>query len=250
MIVFSLPKNKLWNGTGFILKQSSIELSSLCFAEQSINIGSGKYKVKIIGSSLSGNGIFLAQIMLGDKEVGSKTVLLNSRSNTEISFDIELYSPGPYTIKLSRGKESIGRISIDLLTLFKVIEPKQLYAKDTVIIGPDKPEATFFVIDYDSISSPTELLSIFESVRERCFFLIKANEQLVKITGPSNYRLFFEWRDLFDYLNLVEGKKVTFSTTNMAYSTFIEYNCGFATGFPVKSGPQSTMTTKLAGIIF
>lgn len=246
MIVFSLPKNKLWNGTGFIIKPSSIELSSLCFAEQSINIGSGKYKIKIIGSSLSGNGIFLAQIMLGDREISSKTILLNSRSNTEISFDIELFGPGPYTIKLSRGRESIGRISIDLLTLFKAIEIKPLQVKSNSTVEA-KAETTFFVIDYDSISSPAELLAIFEMARESHFFLLRASEQFISPSCLHNYRLFFEWQDLFDYLKLISGKKVVFSELNMARSTFVEYNCEFATGLSTKSNLQ---TTKLAGVIF
>jgi hypothetical protein len=69
MIVFSLQKNNLWNGSGFIAKPGTLELSSLCFAEQQLRIGSGKYKVKIVGSSISGNGIFSIQISLGEKEI-------------------------------------------------------------------------------------------------------------------------------------------------------------------------------------
>lgn len=249
MIVFSLHKNKIWNGTGFIIKASNLELSSLCFAEQSINIGSGKYKIKLMGSSISGNGAFVLQMFSGDKEILSKTMLLNSRSNTEISLDIELYAPGPYRLKLSRGKESIGRIEINLFTLFKVIELKP--ASVTITSGePAKTGRIFFVIDYDKISSASQLSDIFGNTTEssQYFFLVKTSDQFTKIPDGANYRLFFEWCDLFDYLLLVSAKKVMFSESNISAELFVEYNLTGALTVPVRS--NNVQTIKLSGTIF
>lgn len=246
MIVFSLPKNKLWNGTGFIIKPSSIELSSLCFAEQSINIGSGKYKIKIIGSSLSGNGIFLAQIMFGDREISSKTILLNSRSNTETSFDIELFGPGPYTIKLSRGRESIGRISIDLLTLFKIVEKRDpIQIVNNSAIQADK---TFFIIDYDNISSSSQLSDIFIGLKDHpnCFFLLKSNNVKLSDILAKNYRLFFEFDEIFDFISLYDSKHILYITDNIATSIFQRYKITNYTSISTKS----EKTILLSGLVF
>jgi hypothetical protein len=249
LIVFSLQRNKAWNGTGFIMKPGKLELSSICFAEQSVNIGSGKYKVKLIGSSISGNGVFSLKILSSEKEIESKTMLFNSRSNTEVSFDIELYEPGPYCLKLSRGKESIGRIEINLFTLFKVIELKP--ASVTITSGePAKTGRIFFVIDYDKISSASQLSDIFGNTTEssQYFFLVKTSDQFTKIPDGANYRLFFEWCDLFDYLLLVSAKKVMFSESNISAELFVEYNLTGALTVPVRS--NNVQTIKLSGTIF
>lgn len=159
MIVFSMQRNKAWNGTGFSVKPGSLELSSMCFLEQELNISSGKYIVKVMGTSISGNGLSLLQIFLEGKEIISKTLSFSSRVNTETSFELELFSPGPYKIKLSRGKESIGRISISLLTLFKSIE-KKIFLEPTVK-NAEVAEKVFFIIDYDNVKSPSELSALF-----------------------------------------------------------------------------------------
>ena len=165
MIVFSLQKNNLWSGSGFVVKPGSLELSSLCFAEQQIKIGSGKYRIKLVGSSISGNGILLFQILMGNEEVLSRTISFNSKANTESSFELELNSPGPYKVKILRGKESIGRVSVNLVNFVKIIEK----IPEIITLGPQSvakdSEKTFIVIDYDQLDSPSEISSLFLDLR-------------------------------------------------------------------------------------
>mgnify|MGYP001589972583 CR=1 FL=1 len=246
MIVFSLQRNKAWNGTGFIMKPGKLELSSMCFAEQSINIGSGKYRIKLIGSSISGNGVFSLRILSSEKEIESKTMLFNSRSNTEVSFDIELYEPGPYRIKLSRGKESIGRISIDLFTLFKTIKKKEPALADKN--NQDKTDKTFFIIDYDNISSALQLSDMFVGLKDYgdCFFLLKANELNLSQIKLPNYRLFFEFDEIFDFLSLYTSKEILYIDDNIASSIFQRF--GIANYTPISSKTSNTIS--LSGLLF
>lgn len=246
MIVFSLQKNKLWNGTGFIIKPGSLELSSMCFAEQSINIGSGEYKVKLVGSSLSGNGIVSFQLMLGGKEIESKQITLNSRANTEISFDIGLRQPGPYIIKLSRGRESIGRISIDLFTLFKFVEPKKEPIISTALTG--ESGVTFFIIDYNSISSPSQLTELFVGIRpgDNSTFLLKVTESAAPKLPIKGARLFFGFEQIRDYLSLFGSKKVFYSAGNIELSDLLM--AGISDAVPIII--NHTKSASLTGLVF
>lgn len=250
MIVFSLQKNKLWNGSGFVVKPGSLELSSLCFAEQQLNIGSGKYKVKIIGSSISGNGIVSIQIQLGGKDVFIKTISLNSKANTESSFDLELTSPGPYKLKIIRGKESIGRISISLINFFKIIEKKEVINNIIANSKLKDEEKIFVIIDYDSLKSASEISSLFLNLKDfkNCFFVLKISQSFVEKIKDSNFRLFFEWEDLFDYLLISNSKKVVYFESNVNKDIFYKYNWNIATTSPIKSDKK--FFNKVSGIIF
>jgi hypothetical protein len=64
MLVFSIQKNISWNGSGYILKNGKLELSSFCYLSQLLKVGTGKYKIKVLGNSLSGNGVFSFKIFL------------------------------------------------------------------------------------------------------------------------------------------------------------------------------------------
>lgn len=207
MIVFSMQRNKAWNGTGFSVKSGSLELSSMCFLEQELNISSGKYIVKVMGTSISGNGLSLLQIFLDGKEIISKTLSFSSRVNTETSFELELFSPGPYKIKISRGRDSIGRVSVSLLTLFKTIEKKVFVSPITK--SDEVAEKIFFIIDYDNVKSPSELSALFLNMGNvsNYFFLLKTSESFIEKTKNFNFKLFFEWEDLFDYISLLKIPK-------------------------------------------
>ncbi len=245
MIVFSLQRNKLWNGSEFLVKPSSLELSSMCFAEQQVNIGSGKYKVKLIGSSLSGNGNLLYQLFNQNNEIVSKTIVFSGKSNTEISFDIELFTPGPYKIKLSRGKESIGRVSINLFNLFKVIEKQEIIIAKTMTSRQDELR-TFIIIDYDSIQTPSQLSDIFLDLKDykNCFFLLYSVNQFSE-NVPNNCRLFFEWSDLFDYLSLFDSKQVLYSDGNIPTDFFLDKNISAS-----KIILSNTKSIRLSAMIF
>jgi len=78
---FSLQKNKNWSGTGFFIKGSSLELSPLCFATQNVMLGSGKYKAKLIGNSISGNGNFKFSILKNTEEIFVKTISFSEKSS-------------------------------------------------------------------------------------------------------------------------------------------------------------------------
>lgn len=250
MIVFSLQKNKLWNGSGFIVKPGLLELSSLCFAEQLLNIGSGKYKVKVVGSSISGNGIFSIQVQLGEREIFSKMIALNGKSNTEASFDLELVQPGPYKIKIFRGKESIGRISISLINFFKIIEKKEEIILNGDLNNKLDTEKTFVVIDYDELKSASEISSLFLKLKDfkNCFFLVKTSQSFVEKTKELNFRLFFEWDDLFDYLSISNPKKVTYFESNLNNTIFYKYNVSAGILIPIKS--ENKGFSRISGIIF
>ena len=247
MIVFSLQKNNLWNGSGFSVKPGCLELSSLCFAEQSLKIGSGKYRLKIIGNSISGNGIFSVQILLNNKEVFLKTVSLNSKSNTECLFEFELNSVGPYKFKIIRGKESIGRVSVSLINIFKIIE--KIPEKNNAQIKSNDDKKTFVVVDYDKLESPTQISSLFLDVNsyKNCFFLLKTESSITPIKD-QNFRLFFEWEDLFDYISLFTSKEVIYSESNVSRDIFLKYNCTVSISNPVKY--KESKTNKVSGIIF
>jgi hypothetical protein len=250
MIVFSLQKNNLWSGSGFIAKPGSLELSSLCFAEQQIKIGSGKYRIKLVGSSISGNGIFSFQILSENKEILSKTISFNSKANTESSFELELNSPGPYKIKILRGKESIGRISINLVNFVKIIEK----TPEVVTLGPQSSakdsEKTFVVIDYDQLSSPSEISSLFLDLRNynNCFFLLKTSQSFVDKIKDANFRMFFEWEDLFDYISLCNSKNIVYLESNLNKTIFSQYNCNIEITSPIRVGKKTP--SKISGIIF
>ena len=249
MIVFSLQKNNLWNGSGFIVKPGSLELSSLCFAEQQIKIGSGKYRIKLVGSSISGNGIFSFQILSGSNEILSKTISLNSKANTEASFELELNSPGPYKIKIFRGKESIGRISINLVSFVKIIEKiSDVVSLETKYNIKDS-EKTFVIIDYDQLNSPSEISSLFLDLRSynNCFFLLKTSQSFVDKIKDTNFRMFFEWEDLFDYISLCNSKKIIYLESNLNKTIFSQYNCKITTS-PIMVGKKTP--NKISGIIF
>ena len=250
MIVFSLQKNNLWNGSGFLIKSGTLELSSLCFAEQQVRIGSGKYRIKIVGSSISGNGIFSVQLLLGDKEVFSKTISLNSKANTESSFELELSSPGPYNIKILRGKESIGRVSINLINFIKMIE-KLPEIIQPITKGEAKDfEKTFVVIDYDELNSPSEISSLFLDLKsyKNCFFLLKTSQSFVEKIKDANFRMFFEWEDLFDYISISNSKKIIYLESNLNKSIFSKYNCNIGITSPIMVGKKTP--NKISGIIF
>ena len=250
MIVFSLQKNNLWSGSGFVVKPGSLELSSLCFAEQQIKIGSGKYRIKLVGSSISGNGILLFQILMGNEEVLSRTISFNSKANTEFSFELELNSPGPYKVKILRGKESIGRVSVNLVNFVKIIEKIPEIVTLGPQSGPKDSEKTFIVIDYDQLDSPSEISSLFLDLRsyKSCFFLLKTSQSFVEKIKDANFRMFFEWEDLFDYISLCSSKNIIYLESNLNKSIFSKYNCNIGITSPIRVGKKTT--NKISGIIF
>lgn len=248
MIVFSMQRNKAWNGTGFSVKPGSLELSSMCFLEQGLSISSGKYIVKVMGTSISGNGLSLLQIFLEGREIISRTLSFSSRVNTETSFELELFSPGPYKIKISRGKESIGRVSVSLLTLFKSIE-KKVFLEPTVK-NAEVAEKVFFIIDYDNVKSPSELSALFLNMGNvsNYFFLLKTSESFIEKTNNFNFKLFFEWEDLFDYISLFQNSKITYIDGNINSEIFTKHNFDLKLTDKVKS--KQIGPSKISGIIF
>jgi len=221
---FSLQKNKLWSGAGFFMKGSSLELSSLCFATQNINLGSGKYRVKIIGSSLSGNGIFSFFILRDQNEVFFKKISFSGKNNTEVSFEIEVVSPGQFTIKLQRTKDSIGRVSISLLNMVKEIEIKKPI-ENIVYNTANLKEKTFVIIDYDRLTD-FNFFNLFSNLTEKqtLFFLIKTEQNFISKEKNLNFKMFFEWDDLFDYLSLYESKSLVYLADNVEKNLFPKYN--------------------------
>ena len=222
---FSLQKNKNWSGTGFFIKGSSLELSPLCFANHDVMLGSGKYRAKIIGSSISGNGIFSFQIFSGENEIFNKKVSFSGKNNTETSFDIELPSSGLHKIKIQRGKESIGRISISLLNMVKEIEIKKPIENIIYKKTLNLKEKTFIIIDYNKLNN-FNFFNLFSNLTEKrtLFFLIKTEQSFISKDNGLNFKMFFEWDDLFDYLSLYESKSLVYLAGNIEKNLFPKYN--------------------------
>ena len=222
---FSLQKNKNWSGTGFFIKGSSLELSPLCFANHDVMLGSGKYRAKIIGSSISGNGIFSFQIFSGENEIFNKKVSFSGKNNTETSFDIELPSSGLHKIKIQRGKDSIGRISINLINIVKIIEKTITIENKDIVSSVFDKEKNFIILDYDIINN-FNFFNLFSSFKKEknLFFLIKTEQSFLLKENFLNFKLFFEWDDLFDYLSLYNSKSIFYLEDNMDKSIFHKYN--------------------------
>ena len=221
---FSLQKNKNWSGAGFFSKGSTLELSSFCFLEQQLILGSGKYKVKIIGSSISGNGTFSFNISDPNSEIIFKKITFSGKNNTETTFDFELNSSGQHKIKMQRGSESIGRVSISLLNIVKVIEKKQ---EDTIINFAKKDESkekTFLILDYDILNN-NNFFNLFPSnIDKNIFFLLKTNQNFISKDKSLNFKLFFEWEDLFDYISLYNSKSILYLPENIDKNLFFKYD--------------------------
>jgi len=222
---FSLQKNKIWSGSGFFLKGSQLELSPLCFATQNIMLGSGKYRIKAIGSSLSGNGIFSFILLKDEVNIFSKKILFSGKNNTEISFEIELNISGQYTIKLQRTEESIGRVSVNLLNLTKEIEIKKPI--ENIVFNKEKnlKEKTFMIIDYDNLFD-FGFFNLFSKINEKqnLFFLIKTEQTFISKNKDFNFKMFFEWDELFDYLSLYESRSILYLNNNFDKALFSKYN--------------------------
>jgi hypothetical protein len=249
MISFSLQRNKLWGGTGFLIKNSSLELSSLCFANQDVILTPAKYKVKVIGSSISGNGIFSFLILNSENEIFSKKILFSGKNNTEISFDIEINTPGKYTIKIQRNKDSIGRILINLLTITKEIEVISPNIKNQIIKELILKEKTFVIIDYDTLNN-FNFFNLFTSINNKSnfFFLIKTNQSYLSKDKDLNFKMFFEWEDLFDYLSLYDSKSILYLENNIDKSLFSTYNMKISDVSEIKNNNKDTKT--ISGILF
>jgi hypothetical protein len=246
---FSLQKNKNWSGTGFFIKGTQLELSPLCFASQSVMLGSGKYRAKIIGSSISGNGIFSIQFILNDKEIFSKKISLSGKNNTEISFDLDLENSGSYSVKICRGKESIGRVSISLLNIVKVIEKTnvEIIKLNQEILN--KKEKTFFIINYDLLNN-NKFFNLISPIKNKSeiFFLLKTSDSFISKENNLNFKLFFEWEDLFDYMDICNSKKIIYLESNLNKSIFSKYNYNIGIVNPIRLGKR--VTNKISGIIF
>ena len=250
MIVFSLQRNKLWNGSGFLIKSGALELSSMCFAEQLISLGTGRYTIKMVGSAISGNGIFQLQILSGQTEILSKAAIFHGKANSELLSEFEIFSSGQFKIKLSRGKHSIGRIGVSFFNFFKIIEKIPEIITLGPQSGPKDSEKTFVVIDYDQLDSPSEISSLFLDLRsyKSCFFLLKTSQSFVEKIKDANFRMFFEWEDLFDYISLCSSKNIIYLESNLNKSIFSKYNCNIGITSPIRVGKKTT--NKISGIIF
>lgn len=248
MIVFSLQRNKLWSGSGFLIKPGVIEFSSMCFAEQTISLGTGRYNVKMVGSAVSGNGVCYLQICCGQSEILSKSIIFNGKANTEVLLNFDLYSPGQYKIKLSRGKDSIGRMSVSLFNFSKIIEKKEI---TPVVINKQKndySERTFVVLDYDNLNSPSEISSIFLDLKNYvgCFFLLKSTDINCFDVNNSNFKLFFEWDDIFDYLSLYDSKRIVSMEENS--EIFKKYNSKI--DVILQKPKDKSILNEISGMIF
>jgi len=246
---FSLQKNKNWSGTGFFLKGTQLELSPLCFASQSVMLGSGKYRAKIIGSSISGNGIFSIQVILNDKEIFSKKISFSGKNNTEISFDLDLENSGSYSVKICRGKESIGRVSISLLNIVKVIEKTnvEIIKLNQEILN--KKEKTFFIINYDLLNN-NKFFNLISPIKNKSeiFFLLKTSDSFISKENNLNFKLFFEWEDLFDYLSLYSSKVIFFMPDNIEKDLILKYNLKTNDLYEVKD--NNFAFKDISGILF
>jgi len=247
MLVFSIQKNISWNGSGYILKNGKLELSSFCYLSQLLKVGTGKYKIKVLGNSLSGNGVFSFKIFLSNNEILSKAISLN-RANTEISFDLDLTSPGPYEIRISRGNDAIGRVSINLINFIKVIE-KPSYVTNKIEKNSNNIIKTFVMIDYDNLDS-NQLSQLFLSLNnyKNCFFLLKSSESFIDKSRDADMRIFFNWEDLFDYISISEIREITFFETNINKSIFSEYNCAATVCNKIINGTKQTNV--ISGVMF
>jgi len=249
MISFSLQRNRLWGGTGFLIKNSSLELSSLCFANQDVTLTPGKYKIKIIGSPISGNGIFSLLILNSENEIFSKKILFSGKNNTETSFDFDLNISGKFTVKIQRNKDSIGRILISLLNITKEID----IIKPNIRIQSTKDlilkEKTFVIINYD-ILNDFNFFNLFTSINNRSnfFFLVKTNQNYLSKDKSLNFKMFFEWDDLFDYISLYESKSILYLEDNIEKTLFTKYNLKLTDISEVKNNNKSTKN--ISGILF
>ena len=245
---FSLQKNKSWSGAGFFSKGSTLELSSFCFLEQQLILGSGKYKVKIIGSSISGNGTFSFSINSINSEVLSKKITFSGKNNTETAFDFEINSSGQHKIKLQRGSESIGRVSISLLNIVKVIEKKQEEAIIKFAKQGGSKEKTFLILDYDILDNFNFFNLLSSNISNNVFFLLKTNQNFILKEKSLNFKLFFEWEDLFDYISLYNSKSIFYLPENIDKSLFYKYDIKTTDISELKD--NNTKFKNIPGILF
>lgn len=245
MIIFSSTKNKNWNGSGISIKDSYIEFSSNSFIDQEVNMKPGKYNLKIIGNSISGNGIIKVSISLNKEEVLLKTVSFKNKINTESIFSFEVEESSNYKIRIWRDKDCIGRVYLNLINIIKILEKKEELIK---IITDDKSSSNFILIDYDRLTNPTEISSMFSVISERknIIFLIKVTDSFVS-SGP-NYRLFFEWDDLFDFISLFEKNKLLYIDGNIDNFIFKKYNVDVTS--LEKLNIKKTEKIKISGLTF
>jgi hypothetical protein len=212
-------------------------------------LGSGKYRAKIIGSSISGNGIFSIQIILNDKEIFSKKISLSGKNNTEISFDLDLENSGSYSVKICRGKESIGRVSISLLNIVKVIEKTnvEIIKLNQEILN--KKEKTFFIINYDLLNN-NKFFNLISPIKNKSeiFFLLKTSDSFISKENNLNFKLFFEWEDLFDYLSLYSSKVIFFMPDNIEKDLILKYNLKANDLYEVKD--NNFAFKNISGILF
>lgn len=250
MIVFSLQRNKLWNGSGFLIKSGALELSSMCFAEQLISLGTGRYTIKMVGSAISGNGIFQLQILSGQTEILSKAAIFHGKANSELLSEFEIFSSGQFKIKLSRGKDSIGRVGVSFFNFFKIIEKKEIQIEKNNNRNVTNDERkTFILLDYDNLTSPSDISSIFLDLKnyKDCFFLLKNSDSSCISFANSNFKLFFELEDMFEYVSIYNSKRIICVEGNIDPDVFQKYNCNIDV---LLQSQKQNLYNEISGIMF
>ena len=110
-------------------------------------------------------------------------------------------------------------------------------------------EKTFVIINYD-ILNDFNFFNLFTSINNRSnfFFLVKTNQNYLSKDKSLNFKMFFEWDDLFDYISLYESKSILYLEDNIEKTLFTKYNLKLTDVSEVKNNNKSTKT--ISGILF
>ena len=130
-------------------------------------------------------------------------------SNTNLS-DFDLSNSNRYTLKISRPKEAVGRIAINLINIYSLCDIKN----DQLIT--DNKEKSYFILDYDVLLSNNDILNIINQFTGKNYdFLIKSSSSGFASQAAKNIRLFFTFDDLFDFISISKFSDLTIFEDNI-----------------------------------
>jgi hypothetical protein len=105
-----------------------------------------------------------------------------------------------------------------------VKEIEKIEQKTKILINQlPESEKTFIVIDFDKEQSFFNLFTNLKN-HKNLFFLIKSEQNFIEKEKDLNFRLFFNWEDLFDFISLYKSYNILFMSNNIEKELFSKYN--------------------------
>ena len=188
------------------------------------------------------------QVLKGSDEIFSKTIQFSGKTNNEILFHLEIQSTEEYTIKISRGKEAIGRVLISLINIVKIIEKPEVKVVD-IKNNIELKENNFFIIDFDSFNE-SELFGLLSGIKNKknIIFLLKVTSSHFSKEKNSNIKLFFEWEEIFDFISLYNSISILYFDKNIDAHLFRKYNINEKNISVIKN--ENVGYKNISGILF